>query len=116
MYRLKTSDGTPNPATWPMCRGPLAYGQATAERMRDMPLILLTAAGRSFREPVAGRRCRTKLRRYFDHDHRTRTHLSGLSATRDDAQPLCRNPGGRLCEGRGRARSAPGLPGVAVEP
>ena len=23
-YRLNTSDGTPNPATWPMWRGPLA--------------------------------------------------------------------------------------------
>src|SRR6188508_2365476 len=32
MYRLKTSEGTPNPATWPRWRGPLAYGQATAER------------------------------------------------------------------------------------
>src|SRR4051794_26805038 len=32
MYRLKTSEGTPNPATWPMWRGPLAYGQATADR------------------------------------------------------------------------------------
>src|SRR5207244_7071449 len=28
------SDGTPKPATWPMCRGPLAYGHATATRMR----------------------------------------------------------------------------------
>src|SRR5215216_899306 len=27
------SDGTPNPATWPMCRGPEAYGQATATRI-----------------------------------------------------------------------------------
>src|SRR5690606_24205559 len=33
MCRLKTSDGTPKPATWPMWRGPLAYGHATAERM-----------------------------------------------------------------------------------
>src|SRR5699024_4042344 len=33
MYRLNTSEGTPKPATWPMWRGPLAYGQATAERM-----------------------------------------------------------------------------------
>ena len=32
MYRLKTSEGTPKPATWPMWRGPLAYGQATADR------------------------------------------------------------------------------------
>ncbi|GAA1709174.1 hypothetical protein GCM10009793_04040 [Brachybacterium phenoliresistens] len=32
MYREKTSEGTPNPATWPMWRGPLAYGQATADR------------------------------------------------------------------------------------
>src|SRR6478736_63114 len=28
MYRLKTSEGTPKPATWPMWRGPLVYGQA----------------------------------------------------------------------------------------
>src|SRR5689334_17858734 len=27
------SDGTPNPATWPMWRGPLAYGHATATRI-----------------------------------------------------------------------------------
>src|SRR5699024_3048097 len=32
MYLLKTSEGTPNPATWPRWRGPLAYGQATADR------------------------------------------------------------------------------------
>ena len=31
MYRLKTSEGTPKPATWPMWRGPFAYGQATAD-------------------------------------------------------------------------------------
>src|SRR5688572_8166145 len=37
MYRLNTSEGTPKPDTWPMCRGPLAYGHATAVRMwRDM--------------------------------------------------------------------------------
>ena len=24
MYRLNTSEGTPKPDTWPMCRGPLA--------------------------------------------------------------------------------------------
>src|SRR5690625_4314690 len=33
IYRLNTSEGTPKPATWPMWRGPFAYGQATAERM-----------------------------------------------------------------------------------
>ena len=27
------SDGTPKPATWPICRGPFAYGQATATRI-----------------------------------------------------------------------------------
>src|SRR5688572_25709360 len=27
------SDGTPNPATWPMWRGPFAYGHATATRI-----------------------------------------------------------------------------------
>ena len=32
MYLLKTSEGTPKPATWPMWRGPLVYGQATADR------------------------------------------------------------------------------------
>src|SRR3954469_14188438 len=32
-YRAKTSAGTANPATWPMCRGPLAYGQAGATRI-----------------------------------------------------------------------------------
>ncbi len=32
MYLLNTSEGTPKPATWPMWRGPLAYGQATADR------------------------------------------------------------------------------------
>ena len=44
MYRLKTSEGTPKPATWPMWRGPLAYGQATADRTWLMPPILGTAA------------------------------------------------------------------------
>src|SRR4051812_37024689 len=40
MYLLKTSEGTPNPATWPMWRGPLAYGQATADRTCVMEEIL----------------------------------------------------------------------------
>src|SRR6187399_2193749 len=39
------SAGMPKPDTWPMCRGPLAYGQATAVRMwRVMPRILLGMA------------------------------------------------------------------------
>ncbi len=37
MYRAKTSEGTPNPDTWPMWRGPFAYGQATAARTWLMP-------------------------------------------------------------------------------
>ena len=37
MYRLNTSEGTPKPATWPMWRGPLAYGQATADSTLLMP-------------------------------------------------------------------------------
>ena len=32
-YRLNMSDGRPKPETWPMWRGPLAYGQAGAVRM-----------------------------------------------------------------------------------
>src|SRR6266699_2861649 len=32
-YRAKMSDGTPGPATCPRCRGPLAYGQATATKI-----------------------------------------------------------------------------------
>src|SRR5690242_12477372 len=32
-YLANTSEGTPNPATWPMWRGPLAYGHATATRI-----------------------------------------------------------------------------------
>src|SRR6478609_7497245 len=45
MYRLKTSEGTPKPATWPMWRGPLAYGQATADRTCVMSGSLGRAAG-----------------------------------------------------------------------
>ncbi len=38
MYRLNTSEGTPKPETWPMWRGPLAYGHATAvSTLRVMP-------------------------------------------------------------------------------
>jgi hypothetical protein len=37
MYRLKTSEGTPKPDTWPMCRGPFAYGQATAVKTLLIP-------------------------------------------------------------------------------
>ena len=44
MYRLKTSEGTPNPAMWPRWRGPFAYGQATAEST-FMPLILGVGPG-----------------------------------------------------------------------
>ena len=32
-YRLNMSEGRPKPETWPMWRGPLAYGQAGAVRM-----------------------------------------------------------------------------------
>src|SRR6516225_8353863 len=32
-YRLNMSHGKAKPETWPMCRGPLAYGQAGAARM-----------------------------------------------------------------------------------
>src|SRR3954471_7400008 len=32
-YRAKTSAGTAKPATWPMWRGPLAYGHAGATRI-----------------------------------------------------------------------------------
>ena len=42
MYRLKTSEGTPKPATWPMWRGPLAYGQATADRTWVMRASLVS--------------------------------------------------------------------------
>src|SRR5215469_3150905 len=38
-YRANTSEGTPKPATWPMWRGPLAYGQATDIRMRSLALM-----------------------------------------------------------------------------
>jgi hypothetical protein len=34
--------GTPKPATWPMWRGPLVYGQATADRTRVMGASLVT--------------------------------------------------------------------------
>src|SRR5215211_7201585 len=33
------SEGTPNPATWPMCLGPFAYGQATATRIFCPPWL-----------------------------------------------------------------------------
>src|SRR3954452_5474072 len=45
MYRLNTSEGTPKPATWPMWRGPLAYGQATAERTLLLVAIVSEACG-----------------------------------------------------------------------
>src|SRR6476620_3117147 len=48
MYRLNTSEGTPKPATWPMWRGPLVYGQATADRTRVMSASLVTG-----RHPVS---------------------------------------------------------------
>ena len=48
MNRLKTSEGTPKPATWPMWRGPLVYGQATADRTRVMGASLVTG-----RHPVS---------------------------------------------------------------
>src|SRR5688572_8078650 len=47
MNRLNTSEGTPKPATWPMWRGPLAYGQATADRTWVMRVILGVALQRS---------------------------------------------------------------------
>jgi hypothetical protein len=43
MNRLKTSDGTPKPETWPMWRGPLAYGHATAVKMRWVMATSLSA-------------------------------------------------------------------------
>src|SRR5699024_7600028 len=49
MYREKTSEGTPKPATWPMWRGPLAYGQATADRT---VLIAVDSKGGRARAPT----------------------------------------------------------------
>src|SRR5215213_7583818 len=48
------SEGTPNPATCPMCRGPLAYGQATATRMRSPPSTS-GSYGRVFPRPETGK-------------------------------------------------------------
>ena len=36
MKRAKMSEGTPKPETWPMWRGPFAYGHATAVRTREV--------------------------------------------------------------------------------
>src|SRR3954452_2308732 len=57
MYLLNTSDGTPKPATWPMWRGPLAYGQATAlstfdGRTRVMGPILFSRSSAAARLPA----------------------------------------------------------------
>src|SRR5689334_16919991 len=49
MYRLYTSEGTPKPATWPMWRGPFAYGHATADKPLVMPGILGSAEIRALR-------------------------------------------------------------------
>src|ERR1700712_1386193 len=54
MYLLKTSEGTPKPATWPMWRGPLAYGQATADRTLLMRVILGAGAAPGRRGLVGG--------------------------------------------------------------
>src|SRR5690606_24901161 len=55
MCRLKTSDGTPKPATWPMWRGPLAYGHATAERM----WVMVPDPSRPARPPAGASRARS---------------------------------------------------------
>src|SRR6476620_970184 len=49
MCLLKTSDGTPKPATWPMWRGPLASGQATAVRTWRLMLLRLVSGAIRFR-------------------------------------------------------------------
>ena len=65
-YRLNTSDGTPKPATWPMCRGPLAYGQATAVRTWVMRSSLVSGDRRGFRLARRARQDGPLLR----HEHR----------------------------------------------
>src|SRR5687768_4347941 len=55
------SAGTPKPATWPMWRGPLAYGQATATRMRrGIPEVIL---GSPYNALAWGFRCQGLGRR-----------------------------------------------------
>ncbi|HYP45551.1 MAG TPA: methyltransferase domain-containing protein, partial [Propionibacteriaceae bacterium] len=53
MYRENTSEGTPKPDTWPMWRGPLAYGHATAVRtllvMNGNPSLSLKGARSDYR-------------------------------------------------------------------
>src|SRR3954453_20361764 len=66
-YRLKTSDGTPKPATWPMWRGPLAYGQAPAVRMWRGDETMAVILGRAADRP---RRLFTRWRRLLRRDDR----------------------------------------------
>src|SRR4051812_25417895 len=65
MYLLKTSEGTPKPATWPMWRGPLVYGQATADRTWLMASNPRRGGGATPHEdaPRARRRVRRRVRR-----------------------------------------------------
>src|SRR5687768_7794497 len=98
MNRLNTSEGTPKPATWPMWRGPLAYGQATAERTWVMRGILVTR-----RHPVSPRRRDYRGR----HDHADRRGPAAPAAGR--RQGDARGEQQRPAAAR---RSAPGRAGA----
>jgi hypothetical protein len=62
------SEGTPGPATWPRCRGPLAYGQATATRMRCGVRFgkSVLRAGLGLEHLTEGRRARPRRNRRLD--------------------------------------------------
>src|SRR5579859_2920138 len=66
--RASTSAGTANPATWPMCRGPLAYGHAVAIRtVRPSGLRVATDHERNLTAHVFAERGRDLGRRAAQH-------------------------------------------------
>src|SRR5579864_3143585 len=57
--RARTSAGTARPATWPLCRGPLAYGHAGAIRtVRPSGLRAATDDERHLTADLLAERCR----------------------------------------------------------
>src|SRR5579884_2506753 len=84
------SDGTPNPATWPMCRGPFAYGHATATRIFcgfdtcERPLELgLDGTGRAASENHTSARRRHRERdRARDHEEHEQAIARPVAAHR----------------------------------
>src|SRR5437660_10428833 len=120
------SDGTPGPATWPRCRGPLAYGHATATRIFFGGVLSAYSFARSGRAHDHTNGHETRSRGGRQHEQREDWHGQAsmpLGLMRSVVVPFAvsrlggRTTGGhRVRRGRRKGRVRPGRTPCATEP